>query len=180
MAVDKEGNVASITQTLGGAFGSMHVVPGTGIILNNEGEYFDLEPANGPNYPAPGRLEENQMGAVFALKNGKFYAGTVMPGGWAIPVVQAQVLQRVLDYGMHMQQAIEFPRLTNSYEPLGAIVVEPGINEAARAALEKKGHTVQVDVSDTFGILGVVINQETGAKEVGADPGALTNYSRVY
>jgi len=44
MAVDKEGNVASITQTLGGAFGSMHVVPGTGIILNNEGEYFDLEP----------------------------------------------------------------------------------------------------------------------------------------
>jgi gamma-glutamyltranspeptidase/glutathione hydrolase len=180
VAVDKDGNVAAITQTLGGAFGSMHVVPGTGIILNNEGEYFDLEPVNGHNYPAPGRLEENQMGAIFAFKNGKFYAGTAMPGGWAIPVVQAQVLERVLDYGMYMQQAIEFPRLTNSYEPLGAIIVEPGINEATRAALKAKGHTVLVDVSDTFGILGVVVDPKTGAKEVGADPGALTNYSRVY
>jgi len=180
MAIDKDGNVASITQTLGGPFGSMHVVPGTGIILNNEGEYFDLEPVNGPNYPAPGRLEENQMGALFVLKNGRFYAGTAMPGGWSIPVVQAQVLQRVLDHDMYMQHAIEFPRLTNSYEPLGAIVVEPGINKNTRAALELKGHTVQVDVSDTFGILGIRVYQETGAKEVGADPGALTNYSRVY
>jgi gamma-glutamyltranspeptidase/glutathione hydrolase len=180
IAVDKDGNVAAITQTLGGAFGSMHVVPGTGIILNNEGEYFDLEPVNGNNYPAPGRLEENQMGAIFALKDGKFIAGTAMPGGWGIPVVEAQVLERVLDYGMYMQQAIEFPRITNSYEPLGGIIVEPGINAATRAALEAKGHKIAVDVSDSFGILGVVINPATGAREVAADPGALTNYSRIY
>jgi gamma-glutamyltranspeptidase len=81
---------------------------------------------------------------------------------------------------MYMQQAIEFPRISNSYEPLGAIIAEPGINTATRAALEAKGHTVLVDVSDTFGILGVVIDPETGAREVAADPGALTNYSRIY
>ena len=37
--VDKDGNAVAMTLTLGPSFGCMHVVPGTGIVLNNEGVF---------------------------------------------------------------------------------------------------------------------------------------------
>jgi gamma-glutamyltranspeptidase len=62
---DKDHNIVLLTQTLGGIFGSLHVVPGTGITLNNEGIFgFLLDPVDGPNYPAPGKRIENQMGGA--------------------------------------------------------------------------------------------------------------------
>ena len=45
---DRDGNVVSVTQTLGGGFGSGAAVGGTGIFLNNMASYFELEESS-PN-----------------------------------------------------------------------------------------------------------------------------------
>ena len=42
---DAEGTVVSVTQTLGGPFGSGFAVPGTGLVLNNILKWMDLDPA---------------------------------------------------------------------------------------------------------------------------------------
>ena len=53
-AADGEGNVVTVTQTLGGAFGSAVAIGDTGIFLNNMTTFFDLDPAS-PNVIGPGR-----------------------------------------------------------------------------------------------------------------------------
>ena len=43
VVADRDGNVVTVTQTLGGGFGSGAAVGDTGIFLNNMAEYFDLD-----------------------------------------------------------------------------------------------------------------------------------------
>lgn len=176
-AVDKDGNVAIITQTIGAGNGSMHIVPGTGIILNNEGTYFDLKPANGPNYPAPGRKVENQMGGAIVLMNGKFYVGAATPTGWNIPRQIAQVLQRVLDHNLSIGEAIELPRI--GYRGNNNLRVEPFVHEVILEMLRKKGHNV-VSGPASFGMVGVQIDPITGARQVHGDPVFLPTHAAAY
>jgi gamma-glutamyltranspeptidase/glutathione hydrolase len=166
-AVDKWGNVVLITQTIGAGHGSMNIVPGTGIILNNEGTYFDLHPVNGPNYPGPGKRVENQMGGVMVLKDGKFYAGAATPTGWQIPLQIAEVLQRMLDYNLNPQEAIELPRY--AYQGLGLLMVEPDVPKAVRDDLSARGHEVIIGFP-TFGMVAVKVDPVSGAKQVAGDP----------
>ena len=43
-AVDRDGNAASLIQSLYGAFGSCVVAGNTGVVLQNRGAYFSLDP----------------------------------------------------------------------------------------------------------------------------------------
>ncbi len=52
--VDKDGNAASLIQSLYGIFGSAVVAGNTGIVLQNRSAYFNLEPKH-PNALAPGK-----------------------------------------------------------------------------------------------------------------------------
>ena len=53
--VDTERNMVSQLQTLGSLFGSRVVVPGTGILLNNNMMSFNPRP-DSPNCPGPGKI----------------------------------------------------------------------------------------------------------------------------
>src|SRR5207247_6861449 len=46
VVVDRQGNVASVIQSLFNTFGSGIVVPGCGIVLQNRGRHFQLDPAH--------------------------------------------------------------------------------------------------------------------------------------
>ena len=172
--VDKEGNVCFITQTLGAAFGSMHIVPGTGVTLNNEGKYFDLKPAHGPNYPAGGKRVENQMGASIITKDGKFWAGMGTSGGTRIPLDIASGLMRMIDHNLRIQEAIEVPRVT--YVGNGIAQIERGVQWQDLEKLWQMGHKIQVPLT-VCPLSGIKIDPETGAFEGGADPDA--NFTRV-
>ncbi|MFC2164300.1 gamma-glutamyltransferase family protein [Acidobacteriota bacterium] len=111
--VDKEGNIAAITQTLGNWFGAIEVVPGTGITLNNEGIFFDLTPEDGPNYPEAGKKSQHDMSPTLVFMNGKPYMAVGTPGGEAIPQIIAQVIHKIIDFGMTPQQAIDEPRFVD-------------------------------------------------------------------
>ena len=172
--VDKDHNVCIITQTLGDYLGNRHIVPGTGITLNSEGEYFDMVPVNGTNYPEPGKKPENQMGPAIVLKNGKIHMGIGAPGGTMIPQAIALLIERIIDHEFPIQDAIELPRIR--YRESGWTEIERGIDWPILEKLWQMDHKIKTP-GFLAGLSGVVIDTDTGVMEGGAEP--MRDYTRV-
>ncbi|MBL8966080.1 MAG: gamma-glutamyltransferase, partial [Spirochaetaceae bacterium] len=75
--VDKKGNMVSLTQTISSFWGAKVVVPGTGIILNNEMQNWS---ASGPNAYAPGKRMRTTISPTIIAKDGKTFASLGTPG----------------------------------------------------------------------------------------------------
>ena len=77
--MDAEGNAVAITTTVNYLFGSCVVVPGTGILLNDQMDDFDAAPGapnayglvgTGANAPAPGKTPLSSMAPTFVFDPG--------------------------------------------------------------------------------------------------------------
>lgn len=167
--VDKDGNAVSMIQSLFAAFGSGRMVPGTGITLHNRGALFELAPSH-PNVIAPGKRPFHTLSPAMALNpDGTLAIAFGTPGGDGQPQTLVQVLNNVLRHGMTPQQAVEAPRWRVFAG--GRLGVEPGIDAATRAELEKRGHVVRVqEPSAEFGGAQMIVIHASGARMVGADP----------
>ena len=167
---DGEGNVVTITQTLGGAFGSAVAIGDTGIFLNNMMSYFDLDPAS-PNVVGPGRRVDFVVAPTQTFRDGRFFLSMGTPGGYGIHQTTTQMLVHVLDFGMNVQQAIDAPRFKCS--PGRAVAMEERFPRHLRAALEARGHEVQVVDAWWMGVGGAHAIQYDADQRVfqgGADP----------
>src|SRR5262249_24327218 len=107
---DADGTIVSVTQTLGVPFGSGFAVPGTGIVLNNILKWSDLDPAS-PNVVKAGRKAGTMMSPTHVFKDGAFALSIGTPGSYGILQTQPQMLLNVLEFGYHVQEAIEQPRV---------------------------------------------------------------------
>ena len=117
--VDKEGNMAAVTQTLLSSFGSKFVTPGTGITMNNGIMWFDPTPGV-PNSLAPGkRCLTNYTPVVAETSDGRRLAVGASGGRRILPAV-TQLLSFAMDFGMDLDAAIHQPRIDASE---GAIVI---------------------------------------------------------
>ena len=169
-AADSDGNVVSVTQTLGGGFGSA-VAPGdTGLFLNNMAHWFDLE-EGAPNRLAGGKRVDFCLAPTQTFRDGRFYASLGTPGSWGILQTTPQFIMNVLDFGMNPQEAIEAPRL-RVFEGR-RVVMEERYPAPVRAALSAKGH--EIDLADPFaptvgGAQGIVQDRASGTFQGGADP----------
>ncbi|MDE2718927.1 MAG: gamma-glutamyltransferase [Chloroflexota bacterium] len=167
---DRDGNVVSVTQTLGGGFGSSVIAGDTGVFLNNMGSYFELADGNS-NQIGPWKRVDFVVAPTQTFKDGKFHLSIGTPGGYGILQTTPQMLMNVLDYGMNVQQAIEAPRFKYT---LGThVVMEERFPWNVRRALELRGH--EVDVVESFsrlvgGAQGIQVDQEQGTFQGGADP----------
>jgi len=108
--IDRDGNAVALTMTLNYHFGSGIVVPGMGILLNNELDDFSLAKGH-INVPAPGKIPRSNMTPMVVLRNGKTVATLGSPGGGRIPAALVNILLHKIDFGMHLDDAIEAPRL---------------------------------------------------------------------
>jgi gamma-glutamyltranspeptidase/glutathione hydrolase len=146
VVADGRGNVISVIQSLFNAFGSGIVVPGTGIVLQNRGRHFSLEPAH-PNVFAPGKRPFHTLIAALALREDRPLFGFATMGGNGQAMFHTQVLTNLLDYGMDMQEAIERPRfLIGAFlpdDPADAIYVESRVGARVLRGLARKGHPVK-------------------------------------
>ena len=117
--VDKDGNMAAVTQTLLSTFGSKFVTPQTGLTMNNGIMWFD--PTQGvPNSLAPGkRCLTNYTPVVAQAADGRRLAVGASGGRRILPAV-TQLLSFAMDFGMDLDTAIHTPRLDASE---GAIVI---------------------------------------------------------
>ncbi|ACL67418.1 gamma-glutamyltransferase [Anaeromyxobacter dehalogenans 2CP-1] len=148
--VDREGNAVALTTTVNFSFGSCVVVPGTGILLNDEMDDFDAAPGaanvfgavgTGANAPAPGKVPLSSMAPTLVFdRAGKLALVVGAAGGTTIPTTVAQVISHVVDDGMGLAEALAAPRIHHQWRP-DALQVEPNGLEAATArALEARGH----------------------------------------
>jgi gamma-glutamyltranspeptidase/glutathione hydrolase len=135
--VDKDGNAVSYIQSLFGTFGSGRMVPGTGIVLHNRGQFYSLTPGH-PNLVAPGKRPFHTLCPVLAFNpDGSLRMVLGSPGGEGQPQTLLQVLNNVLVFAMTPQAAVDAPRWRQG--PV-ALWVEPGFSEPVIAALRNKGH----------------------------------------
>ena len=171
-AADRDGNVISITQTLGLAFGCGRIAGETGILLNSMMNWFEIErSSNSRNLVAPGKRCASNMSPTQVFKNGKLCLAIGTPGSYGIHQTTAQMLFNVLLFGMNVQEAIEAPRfrVMSGKE----VVVEERIDADVRTELEGKGHEITLlgDWSiEVGGGQGISIDSESGVMMAGADP----------
>jgi gamma-glutamyltranspeptidase / glutathione hydrolase len=177
--VDRDGNAVALTTTVNFRFGACVVVPGTGILLDDEMDDFDAAPGvpnayglvgTGANAPAPGKTPLSSMAPTFVFDpGGRLWLALGAEGGSTIPTTVAQVISHLVDDGMPLAQALAAPRLHHQWQP-DAIRVEPNGLEAETArALAARGH--RIDVAERpWGNAMAVRRRADGMWEAASDP----------
>ena len=174
-AIDASGLAVSFIQSLFWEFGSGLVSRRTGILWQNRGASFSLDP-KAVNPLMPGRKPFHTLNPAFA----RFDDGRAMVygsmGGEAQPEFQAAVFTRIVRFGMDPGEAIAAPRW-RAGRTWGAgasgVTLENRFDPDVVAALERAGHTVLVideGYSDSMGHAGVVIRTAAGRVSGASDP----------
>lgn len=107
---DGDGNAVGLVQSLYFDFGAAVLDPESGVLLQNRGSFFSLDPAH-PNVLAPGKQTASTLMAGMLLRNGQPYLVHGSQGGEVQPQTNAALVTRIVDFGLDVQHAIEAPRL---------------------------------------------------------------------
>ena len=135
--VDKDGNAVSFINSLFDAFGSGIVAGDTGIVLQNRGSSFSLDPSH-PNHLEPGKRPFHTIIPAMVFKDDKLFMSFGVMGGGIQPQGHVQVLVNIIDLGMGLQQAIEAPRFR--YMSGRDVLLEDEIPKAVIDRLVALGH----------------------------------------
>jgi gamma-glutamyltranspeptidase/glutathione hydrolase len=148
--VDEQGNAVGVTYTLNGGYGSGVTAKGAGVLLNNEMDDFAAKPGQPnlfglvqgeANAVQPRKRPLSSMTPTIVLKDGRLYMVLGSPGGPTIMNTVLQVFLNVVDFGMNIQNATNWPRIHHQWLP-DEIRLERGISPDTIALLEQRGHTV--------------------------------------
>src|ERR1043165_8634953 len=107
--VDKDGNAVSFINSLFDAFGSGIVAGDTGIVFQNRGSAFSLDPKH-PNALAPGKRPFHTLIPAMVFRDNQLYMSFGVMGGAIQAQGHVQVLVNLIDLKMSLQEAIDAPR----------------------------------------------------------------------
>jgi gamma-glutamyltranspeptidase/glutathione hydrolase len=107
---DEEGNVVGLVQSLYFDFGACVADPESGVILQNRGSLFSLDPKH-LNALMPGKQSASTLMSGMLLKDGQPYLVYGSQGGEVQPQAQTAIVTRLIDFGFDIQQALDAPRL---------------------------------------------------------------------
>jgi gamma-glutamyltranspeptidase len=176
-AADHSGLVVSYIQSLYWEFGSGCVLPATGVLMQNRGASFSLDP-KAVNALEPGRRPFHTLNpALAALKDGRVIAYGTM-GGDGQPQTQGAVFTRHIVFGQPLDRALDAPRwlLGRTWGSTHTnLRMEQRFDGNLIDRLMAAGHDVEVldaPYSDTMGHAGAVILHLDGTLEGGHDPRA--------
>ena len=149
---DRHGNWVACTATINTSFGSKVVVPGTGVVLNNEMDDFSAQPGvanyfglvgSEANAIAPGKRPLSSMSPTIVSKSGRPLFSVGAAGG---PTIISQTLLAIigaLDFGMTPELALAQPRFHHQWKP-DELRIERSIPARVRAELERRGHKLRI------------------------------------
>ena len=135
--VDKDRNAVSFINSIYFNFGSAVVAGDTGIVLQNRGAGFSLDPGH-PNRYEPGKRPFHTIIPAMVLRDGQLLMSYGVMGGDIQPQGHAQVLVNLVDRGLNLQQAIDAPRYR--YVSGRGVMLEPALTAGVIDALVKRGH----------------------------------------
>jgi gamma-glutamyltranspeptidase / glutathione hydrolase len=176
---DEEGNWVACTATINTSFGSKVVIPGTGVVMNDEMDDFSIQPGV-PNHfglvgaeansVGPGKRPLSSMSPAIVFKNGEPIIALGAAGGPKIITAVLLELVDMLDLGMTPQQAVAAPRIHEQWSP-DILYVESKLPADIKKALAQRGH--KVEVISASAVSQIVARSPDGKGFVGAaDPRA--------
>ena len=149
---DRFGNVVSNTYTLNFSFGSNIVVPGTGMLLNNEMADFASSPdsANAfglvqgeANKIEPGKRPLSSMSPTIVFRAGEPWLATGSPGGSVIISTVLQTTLNAMVFDMNIATAAAEPRMHHQWMP-DVLKMEEGFSLDTVRLLQAMGQNVDM------------------------------------
>ncbi len=148
---DAEGNWVALNQTINTAFGSKVIVPGTGVLLNDEMDDFAVQPGvpnafkligAEANAVAPGKRPLSSMSPTIVFKDGKPILCTGAAGGPTIITQALLLISNILDRDMEPNAALKQPRFHHQWAP-DELKIEKAFGDETLAELAKLGHKLE-------------------------------------
>src|ERR1700722_1823971 len=148
---DAEGNWVAMTATINTEFGSKVVIPGTGVLMNNQMDDFSAQPGRANHFGlvgaeanaiAPGKRPLSSMSPTIVLKDNRPILSVGAAGG---PTIISQTLLNivsVVDFGMDTQTAIDQPKFHHQWRP-DELKFEKEMDPDLVSALAQRGQTVR-------------------------------------
>lgn len=149
--VDEEGNAVAVTYTLNGGFGNGVTPAGLGFLLNNEMDDFSAKPGEPNLYGAiqgevnaiqPRKHPLSSMTPTILTKDGELRMVVGSPGGTTIINTVLEVILNVVDFGMNIQKAVEFPRFHHQWMP-DELRMEVDFSPDTLELLAARGHRIR-------------------------------------
>ena len=165
--VDSDNNAVSFINSLFSAFGSGFTSPNTGVLLQNRGVAFSLD-ANHPNCIAPNKRPLHTIIPGMLTRNDKVVMPFGVMGGHYQATGHAHLLTNLLDFGMDIQESIDFPRVFPL--PNGQLEAEGTIPNDTLSELARLGHNVQPAKKPIGGGQAIWIDWKKGVLTGGSDP----------
>lgn len=154
---DAEGNWVALNQTINTAFGSKVVIPGTGVLLNDEMDDFAVQPGvpnafkligAEANAIAPGKRPLSSMSPTIVLKDGQPVIVTGAAGGPTIITQALLLLTHIIDDGMLPAEALAEPRFHHQWNP-DELKIEKAFGQGTLSRVQSLGH--KLALSEGFG-----------------------------
>ena len=176
VTADRDGNAVSMIQSLYFTFGSGLMAGDTGVVFQNRGCFFSLDPTH-VNALVPGKRTMHTLIPSMYLEGGRprFIYGTM--GGEGQPQTQSAVVTRRLHRGLDPQACVEAPRWLYGRTwgtASRALNLEGRYPDQLARDLTARGHEVKVAGAwdDLFGHAHCVWIAEDGSLIGGSDPRA--------
>ncbi len=148
---DADGNWVACTATLNTSFGSKVIIPGTGILLNNQMDDFSIQPGvanffglvgGDANAVGPRKRPLSSMSPTIVLKDGRPVLSAGAAGGPTIITATVLNLVGVLDLGLPIDAALAQARFHHQWQP-DELLVEDKMSPAVVDGLRALGHTIR-------------------------------------
>ncbi len=149
-AADASGTWVACTATINTSYGSKVVVPGTGVVLNNEMDDFAAAPGapnafglvgSDANLPAPGKRPLSSMSPTLVFEGDRPVLAVGAAGGPTIISQTLLAILHILDEGDTPTAALARPRLHQQWSP-DELRVEKRMPESVKAELRRRGHVL--------------------------------------
>ena len=164
--VDKNGMIVSLTQTIGPTMGSKVATPGLGFLYaQTMGGYLGKVE---PNLRVPSHISP-----IIVFKNDKPFLAMGAAGGSRIPSSIVNVISRIIDHDLSLEEALNSPRVHPIEEGISLEVVDKvSWNNDDSTYFSNLGYTVEMKrLPGQFGRIHAVILDTLTGEWIGcADP----------
>ena len=142
---DEEGNAVGMVQSLYFDFGACVVDPTSGVLLQNRGSFFSLDPRH-HNALQPGKQSASTLMSGMLCKDGRPYLVYGSQGGEVQPQAQTALVTRVVDFDLDIQSALDAPRLLYGRtwgDTSDQLLLEASAPQSVFDGLRQRGHPVE-------------------------------------
>ena len=168
--VDKDRNAVSFINTLFYMFGSGLTAPKSGVLLQNRGMGFVIDP-NHLNCISPNKRPLHTIIPGMLIKDGKAQMPFGVMGGSYQACGHVHLLTNIIDYDMDLQEALDCTRVFPDVDdPKGRVQVEPGLPIEVLEGLQSKGHTTYVPDRPIGGAQAIWIDWENDVLRGASEP----------